>query len=67
MVNYRVLIVDDDVNARIIAETLLRTLGFTVRSALDGIEACDIVQTEGADVVVVDLELLGMNGWEVIR
>ncbi len=62
-----VLIVDDDVNARIIAETLLQTRGLRVRSALDGLDACEIISREGAAVVVLDLELSGMNGWEVIR
>ncbi|MBI4517186.1 MAG: response regulator [Deltaproteobacteria bacterium] len=62
-----VLIVDEDVNARIIAETLLRTRGVPVRIAADGIEACDLVRHQGAAVVVLDLALSGMNGLEVIR
>ena len=62
-----VLIVDADANARIIAETLLRLRGLTVRSAGDGPEACDIVQRHDVAVVVLDLNLPGMNGFEVIR
>jgi CheY-like chemotaxis protein len=62
-----VLIVDEDVNARIIAETLLRTRGLQVQSAMDGVEACEIVRREGPAVVVLDLGVPGMNGFEVIR
>jgi two-component system phosphate regulon response regulator PhoB len=62
-----VLIVDEDVNARIIAETLLQTRGLRVRSVGDGKEAYELVRREGAAVVLLDLALAGMNGLEVIR
>src|SRR5262249_46093997 len=62
-----VLIVDDDVNARIIAETLLRLRGISVRSADNGIDARDILQRDEVSVVVLDLNLPEMNGFEVLR
>lgn len=62
-----VVIVDEDVNARIIAETLLQVRGLDVRSAADGTEACEIVRREGAAVVVVDLGSPGSNSLETIR
>lgn len=62
-----VLIADDDVNAQIIAETLLSLRGFRVRRAADGAEACDIVRQEEIAVVVLDLSLPGMNGFELLR
>jgi CheY-like chemotaxis protein len=62
-----VLIADDDVNAQIIAETLLSLRGFRVRRAADGTEACDIVQEEEIAAVVLDLNLPGMNGFELLR
>jgi CheY-like chemotaxis protein len=66
-VNRTVLIVDADANACIIAETLLRLRGLSVRSMGDGVEACELVQRESPAVVVVDLGLPGMNGFEVLR
>jgi len=62
-----VLIVDEDVNAQIIAETLLRLCELRVRLAGDGIEACDIVRHEDIAVVVLDVSLPGMNGFELLR
>jgi len=62
-----VVIVDEDVNARIIAETLLLVRGINVRAAADGTEACEIVRREGAAVVVVDIGSPGTNGLETIR
>jgi len=62
-----VVIVDEDVNARIIAETLLLVRGIDVRAATDGTEACEIVRREGVAVVVVDIGSPGTNGLEAIR
>ncbi len=62
-----VLIVDEDVNAQIIAQTLLRLRGLNVRIAMDAAEACDIVAHEDVAVVVLDLSLPGMSGSELVR
>ncbi len=62
-----VLIADGDVNAQIIAETLLRLRGLDVRRVADGAAACDLVRREQIAVVVLDLNLPGMNGFEVLR
>lgn len=62
-----VVIIDEDVNARIIAETLLQVRGIDARSTADGTEACEIVRREGAAVVIVDLGSPGTNGLEAIR
>jgi len=62
-----VVVVDEDVNARIIAETLLQARGIDVRVAADGTEACEIVRRHGAAVVVVDVGSPGTNGLEAIR
>ena len=65
--SHTVLVVDDDVNARIIAATLLRVRGVEVRVAEDGIETCDILQREDIAILILELHLPGMNGFEVLR
>ena len=67
IVSPTVLIVDEDVNAQIIAETLLRLRDLGVRLARDGTEACDIMRHGDIDVVVLDVSVPGMNGFEVLR
>jgi two-component system, OmpR family, phosphate regulon response regulator PhoB len=62
-----VLIVDEDVNARIIAETLLRARGLHVLAATDAEEACDIICCEGVAVVVLALDVADTRGLEVLR
>jgi CheY-like chemotaxis protein len=66
-VSRTVLIIDEDVNARIIAETLLRIRGLPVRAVMDATEACHIIQREDVAVVVLDLSLPGTNGVELLR
>lgn len=66
-VDHTVLIADEDVNAQIIAETLLRLRGLRVLVAADGAEVCDYVRDEDVAVVVIDLSLPGMNGFELLR
>jgi len=69
--NGTVLIVNDDVNARIIADTLLQARGIATRSVGDGFETCDVLARDGHDIAVVvmslDLAATGMNGWELLR
>jgi len=67
IVSPTVLIVDEDVNAQIIAETLLRLRDLGVRLARDGTEACDIMRHGDIDVVVLDVSVRGMDGFEVLR
>ncbi len=62
-----VLIADDDVNAQIIAETLLRLRGLQVRRAGDSTAACDVVAREPVGVLVLDLSLPGMDTFELLR
>jgi CheY-like chemotaxis protein len=61
-----ILVVDEDVNARIVAETLLRARGLHVIGVADAVEACDILCCEGAAVVVLAL-LPGMRGMDILR
>src|SRR5258708_6449446 len=62
-----VLIIDEDANARIIAETLLRTRGLHVLAATDATQACDIICCEEVAVVVLALTVADTRGLEVLR
>lgn len=62
-----VLVVDDD---RKFLTFLMRTLkrgGFYVVAANDGSEVPDLLSKSRVDVMLLDLQMPGMNGWEVIR
>ncbi len=64
--NPTVLVADEDVNAQIIAETLLSLRGLRVRVARDGREAGNVVRDEDIAVIVLDLDLPGLNGSDLL-
>lgn len=63
----RVLIVDDDENVRKAVETILRYRGHDVTSASCGREGLDAVRNGFRGVVLMDIFMPGLNGWETIR
>lgn len=65
--NGTVLIIDEDVNAQIIAETLLRLRGLDVHIATDPAEAGEVFAHEEVGVVVMDINGAGINGFEVLH
>src|SRR5580700_4942746 len=63
----KILIVDDESAARTALETLLRREGFEVRDASDGPSALAECATFGPDLILLDIMMPGMNGFEVCR
>jgi len=63
----KALIVDDDPKFLTFISRTLKRGGFAVRTASDGCEAAELVNQLDIDLLVLDLQMPGMNGWEVIR
>ncbi len=61
-----VLIVDDDQNQRLLYQEELSYEGYDVVEAASGQEAIAIVQSDGIDVVVLDIAMPGMDGVEAL-
>ncbi len=67
-VRRRVLIVDDNNDsARSLARVIGRIGGHEVRTAHDGREGIELVESFQPDIVILDIGLPGMNGYEVAR
>jgi two-component system response regulator HydG len=62
----RILVVDDEVNARTALVELLRDEGYAVESAADGFKALGKLEETTPDVVVTDLKMPGMDGIELL-
>jgi two-component system response regulator AtoC len=62
----RVLIADDEPNARRMLEILLFKLGCEVESVADGRAALDALRERPADLVVTDLSMPGVDGLELL-
>lgn len=62
-----ILIIDDDDGYRSMLERILIRAGYSVATACDGREGMDAVNSEQLDLVLVDVNLPGINGIEVVR
>lgn len=67
MAQYSVLIVDDDVKLVQLLKTYFDKEGFLTYSANDGLDALQIVREKKPDIMVLDLMLPGLDGWDVCR
>lgn len=65
MNKYKVLVVDDEPDVVELLERTLKTEGFQVICAYDGISALDLVSTEKPDLILLDLMMPMMSGYEV--
>jgi CheY-like chemotaxis protein len=65
--NPLVLIVDDVPDNRAIYADFLRFCGYDVLEANDGFSAVEMTKQKLPDVVLMDLSLPGMDGWEATR
>ncbi|BBC25361.1 MULTISPECIES: response regulator transcription factor [unclassified Pseudanabaena] len=62
-----VLVVEDSVTQREMIEDLLKGSGLIVKTAGDGIEALEQMQSSCPDIVVMDIVMPRMNGYELCR
>ncbi|HSF12742.1 MAG TPA: ATP-binding protein [Erythrobacter sp.] len=61
----RLLLVDDDPAHLAMLSGLLEPLGFTVEAAADGVAALSLAAHRVPDLVLCDVALPGMSGWEI--
>jgi CheY-like chemotaxis protein len=61
-----VLVVDDERFSRTVVARKIASMGATVVEAEDGIQALHCLQAANVDLVIVDLEMPRMDGWDLI-
>jgi two-component system, OmpR family, KDP operon response regulator KdpE len=64
---YSVLVVDDDPNIRGLIVAALRRDGYTFLEAPNGRDALQLMRDQRPDVVVLDLMMPIVSGWDVLR
>jgi DNA-binding response OmpR family regulator len=62
-----ILIVDDDPHIRELASVFLRQEGFTAHEASDGVEALAALDHIKVEMVILDIMMPNMDGWELCR
>jgi CheY-like chemotaxis protein len=63
----RALLADDDRDSREMYAEVLRAAGYSVVEAADGADALGRALAEPPDIIVMDLCMPRMNGWEAMR
>ena len=63
----KVVVADDDKEINQLMQMMLRRHGYTVFSALDGDEAIRLVQSEHPDVIILDLMMPRVSGFDVLE
>lgn len=63
----KILVVDDEKDVRDLVRRILTRGGFEVITALDGKEGLAKVYSEAPDLMILDINMPVMDGWEVCR
>ena len=61
----RILVIDDEVQIRLLLSKILTTEGHTVTQAAEGSEGLALLEDSPYDLVITDLGMPGMTGWQV--
>ena len=67
LTNYRILVVDDLADNLFLLQTLLESEGYVVETALNGKAALDKIEQIPPNLVLLDIMMPGLNGYEVTR
>jgi two-component system chemotaxis sensor kinase CheA len=60
-----VLVVEDSITSRMLLKNILETSGYQVKTAVDGVDAWNALKSEDFDLVVSDIEMPQMDGFEL--
>lgn len=63
----KILVVDDDPHIRELIKVFLRDEGFDLYEANDGVQALSIFESLKVDLVILDIMMPNMDGWELCR
>ena len=64
---FKILVVEDDKNLRKLIATCLKKANYTVFDTRNGKEALELMDTEYVDLIVTDIMMPEMNGYELIK
>lgn len=62
-----ILVVEDDEYCRDLLDQILTMHGYAVKAAANGLEAWKLLQSLNPDLILLDMKMPVMNGWEFSR
>lgn len=65
--NRRILVVEDQEDNRVILRDLLQHAGYVVLEAVDGTEGVRMARVERPDLILMDIQMPGVDGYEATR
>jgi CheY-like chemotaxis protein len=63
----RILVVEDDEMSRDMLSRRLELEGYVVVQALDGLEGLALARTTAPDLILMDISMPGLDGWQATR
>ncbi|HEX2826868.1 MAG TPA: response regulator [Burkholderiales bacterium] len=60
-----ILVAEDSITSRMLLKTILEAAGYKVRLAVDGMDALTLLRTEHFDLLVSDVEMPRLNGFDL--
>jgi two-component system chemotaxis sensor kinase CheA len=60
-----ILVVEDSITARALLKNILEAAGYNIKTAIDGVDAFTALKTENFDLVVSDVDMPRMNGFDL--
>lgn len=63
----KVLIADDEPSLRLLVHATLESDDYEILEAKDGLEALEVAQREMPELVILDVQMPGLDGFEVCR
>jgi two-component system chemotaxis sensor kinase CheA len=62
---HSVLVAEDSITSRMLLKSILESAGYKVKTAVDGMEAFTLLRAEHFDLVVSDVEMPRLNGFDL--
>lgn len=62
-----ILVAEDSITTRTLLKSILESAGFIVRTAVDGVDALTLLRTEKCDLVVSDVDMPRMSGFDLTQ
>ena len=62
-----ILIIDDEPDILIMVEARLKKAGYNILKAVNGLEGIDMIMSAKPDLILLDLAMPGIDGYEVCR
>ncbi len=64
---HKILIVDDEPNLLNVVQLMLKLAGYETFTARDGVECLEVLNQQPVDLIILDVMMPEMDGWEVLR